>query len=168
VLPALLEALGIEQPILLGHSDGGTIALIHAAHFPVGACIVMAPHVIVEDVSVASIAQARQAYETGDLRSRLARFHKDVDCAFWQWNDAWLSSGFRAFDIRSDCRRITAPVLAIQGRDDVYGTLAQVEEIAPTDGPFACHVIEQCGHSPHRDQPKDVLERIRTFLDGRP
>jgi pimeloyl-ACP methyl ester carboxylesterase len=167
VLPALLEELGIAQPILLGHSDGGTIALIHAAHLPVGACMVMAPHVFVEDVSVAAIAQARDAFGTADLRSRLARFHKDVDCAFWQWNDVWLSDEFRAFDIRSECRRITAPVLAIQGRDDVYGTLAQVEEIAPTQGPFACHVIEQCGHSPHRDQPAAVLERVRTFLDGR-
>jgi pimeloyl-ACP methyl ester carboxylesterase len=168
VLPALLEELGIAQPILLGHSDGGTIALIHAAHLPVGACIVMAPHVIVEDVSVASIAKAREAYEKADLRSRLARFHKDIDCAFWQWNDVWLSREFRAFDIRSECRRITAPVLAMQGRDDAYGTLAQVEEIAPTAGPFACHVIEQCGHSPHRDQPDAVLEHLRPFVDGMP
>src|SRR5688572_1312003 len=122
VLPALLEKLGIDTPVLLGHSDGGTISLLHAAHLPVTACIVMAPHVIVEDVSIRSIEQARVAYETGGLRERLQRFHDDVDGAFWQWNDAWLDPAFRDFDIRTECRRITAPVLAIQGTDDPYGT----------------------------------------------
>lgn len=166
VLPALLDELGATRPILLGHSDGGTIALLHAAHFPVEACIVMAPHVMVEEVSVKSIAQARVAYETGDLRARLARDHADVDCAFWQWNDVWLSEEFRAFDIRSECRRITAPVLALQGREDPYGTLAQIDDIAPTQGPFTRHVIEQCGHSPHRDQPEATLELVRGFVAG--
>jgi pimeloyl-ACP methyl ester carboxylesterase len=128
----------------------------------------MAPHVIVEDVSVASIAQARAAYETGDLRLRLARYHQDVDSAFWQWNDVWLSDAFRAFDIRPECRRISAPVLAIQGRDDPYGTLRQIDEIAPTRGPFSREVIEQCGHSPHRDQPDVSLELVRRFASALP
>jgi pimeloyl-ACP methyl ester carboxylesterase len=97
VLPALLQHLGIAGPVLLGHSDGGSIALLHASRHPVAACIVMAPHVMVEDVSIDSIAQARDAFEHGDLRERLARYHADVDCAFWQWNDAWLDPAFRAF-----------------------------------------------------------------------
>lgn len=164
VLPTLLEELGIGQPVLLGHSDGGTIALLHAAHFPVRACVVMAPHVIVEDVSIAAITQAREAFESGDLRERLARYHADVDGAFWQWNDIWLSPAFRDFDIRGECRRITAPILALQGLDDPYGTLRQIEEIAPTRGPFELQTLAGCGHSPHKDQPEAVLERIVRFL----
>jgi len=168
VLPALLEQLGIERPVLVGHSDGATIALIHASHFPVQACVVMAPHVIVEDISVQSIAQARTAFETGDLRERLKRYHADVDSAFWQWNDIWLSADFRSFDIRAECRRITAPVLAIQGEDDPYGTLLQVRDIEPTKGLFNVEVLAQCGHSPHRDQPERTTGLIRQFLATRP
>jgi len=164
VLPALLERLGIERPVLVGHSDGGTIALIHAGHFAVQACVVMAPHVIVEDVSVRSIEQARDAYEKGELRERLSRYHRDVDCAFWQWNDIWLSPGFRDFDIRAECRRITAPVLAIQGEDDPYGTLQQVRDIEPTLGIFATEILSRCGHSPHRDQPERTTQAIVRFL----
>lgn len=164
VLPALLQALGIGQPILLGHSDGGSIALLHAAHFPVHACVVMAPHVIVEDVSVRAIAQAREAFGRGTLRERLARYHQDVDCAFWQWNDVWLSPGFRSFDIRGECRRISAPVLALQGVQDPYGTLQQIHDIAPTRGCFELEEIADCGHSPHKDQPERVTARIADFL----
>ena len=168
VLPALLEALDIERPVLLGHSDGGTIALLHASHLPVTACVVMAPHVIVEDQSVQAITQAREAYESGDLRERLQRFHADVDCAFWQWNDIWLSPGFRDFDIRSECRHIQAPILAIQGEDDPYGSLRQLDEIEPTRGPFSRLILPQCGHSPHRDQPDRVTQRIVGFLAKQP
>lgn len=164
VLPALLAELGIEKPVLLGHSDGGSIALLHAADFPVTACVVMAPHVIVEDVSVNSIAQARVAYEASGLRERLRRYHADVDGAFWQWNDIWLDPAFRAFDIRAECRRIEAPVLAMQGVDDPYGTLRQIDEIAPTRGPFEREVFAQCGHSPHRDQPDTSRLLIARFL----
>ncbi len=164
VLPELLAVLGVEAPVLLGHSDGGTIALLYAANFPVTACIVMAPHVIVEDLSVQSIAQARTEYQTGALRERLGRHHADVDGAFWQWNDIWLSPAFRAFDIRGECRRIEAPVLAIQGEDDPYGTLRQIEGITPTLGPFSRQVLPQCGHSPHRDQPDSTRKRIVEFL----
>jgi len=126
---------------------------------------VMAPHVIVEDVSVRSIEQARLAFESGELRERLKRYHSDVDCAFWQWNDVWLSASFRDFDIRFECRRITAPVLAIQGEDDPYGTLQQIRDIAPTQGVLELEVVPRCGHSPHRDQPELVTERIRRFLE---
>jgi len=163
VLPELLEALDVDEPVLLGHSDGGTIALIHAAHFTVRACIVMAPHVVVEDISVKSIEQARTAFEGSDLRSRLARYHDDVDVAFWQWNDIWLDPAFRAFDIRAECGRIQAPLLAIQGEDDAYGTLRQIEEIK-TAGTIRREVIAKCGHSPHKDQPEATLQLVANFL----
>jgi pimeloyl-ACP methyl ester carboxylesterase len=150
--------------VLLGHSDGATIALIHAANFPVSACVVLAPHVIVEDLSVESIAKARAAYDSGGLRERLERYHADVDVAFWQWNDIWLSPAFRGFDIRAECRRIEAPVLAIQGEDDPYGTLHQIEGIAPTLGPFSWQILPQCGHSPQRDQADRTRQLIVEFL----
>lgn len=164
VLPALLEQLGIARPVLLGHSDGASIALLHASRFPVAACIVMAPHVMVEDISIESIARARDAYEHGDLRARLARYHANVDCAFWQWNDAWLDPAFRSFDIRGDCRAIRAPVLAIQGDDDAYGTMRQIEEIGPTRGLLQLEKLAACGHSPHRDQPERVTQLVQAFL----
>jgi pimeloyl-ACP methyl ester carboxylesterase len=164
VLPELLARLGIEKPVLLGHSDGGTIALLHASRHALAACVVMAPHVVVEDVSVKSIDEARAAFEAGALRERLGRYHADVDGAFWQWNDIWLSPEFRAFDIRAECRRIETPVLAIQGVDDPYGTLRQIDEIAPTGGPFSTRVLQACGHSPHRDQPQLTTQCIAEFL----
>jgi pimeloyl-ACP methyl ester carboxylesterase len=163
VLPELLDRLGVEWPVLLGHSDGGTIALIHAARFAVRACIVMAPHVIVEDVSVRAIEEARDAYEASGLRQRLARYHDEVDVAFWQWNDIWLAPAFRGFDIRAECRRISAPVLAIQGEDDAYGTLRQIEEIEPS-GRIERAVLARCGHSPHKDQPELTKKRVAEFL----
>ena len=168
VLPALLAQLGVQRPVLVGHSDGGSIALLHASRHPVEACIVMAPHVVVEEVSLRAIAEARDAFVSGALRERLARFHADADVAFWQWNDIWLSEGFRAFDIRPDCRRITAPVLALQGLDDVYGTLRQIDEIAPTLGAFKREALPQCGHSPHRDQPEATTALMVEFLAGLP
>lgn len=166
VLPALLHQLGIENPVLLGHSDGGSIALLHASRHPVQACVVMAPHVVVEDLSITSITQARTAYESAGLRERLARYHADVDCAFWQWNDIWLSPAFRDFDIRQDCRHITAPILAMQGVDDVYGTMRQIEEISPTRGTVRIEKLPQCGHSPQRDQPELSIHLIAEFLAG--
>ena len=162
----LLAALGLERPVLVGHSDGATIALIHAAHHPVAACVVMAPHLMVEDVSVRSIEQARQAYQHGPLRQRLARFHADVDGAFWQWNDIWLSPAFRAFDIRDECRAITAPLLAIQGLDDEYGTLAQIHDLQRAAPHARLLEVPACGHSPHRDQPSAVNAAIAAFLDS--
>ena len=162
-LPELLDALQLERPVLLGHSDGGTIALLHAAHHPLSACIVMAPHVIVEDVSVRAIEAAREAYQGGTLRERLAKFHHDVDNAFWQWNDIWLSPAFRDYDIRDTCRHIACPVLAIQGVDDPYGSLQQIEDIQPAAAITRC-AIPACGHAPHRDQPAATLQAITEFL----
>ena len=164
VLPALLQQLQIERPILLGHSDGASIALLHASRFPVQACIVMAPHVMVEEVTLRAIEQARQAYEQGELRSRLARYHADVDCAFWQWNDIWLNPAFRDFDIREDCRHISAPVLAIQGLDDPYGTVAQIEQIDLPGHQIRREVLKDCGHSPQRDQTARSTALIAEFL----
>ncbi len=168
VLPALLAQLGVERPVLVGHSDGGTIALLHASRHPTEACIVMAPHVIVEDVSIRSITQARAAFTDGDLRQRLLRYHQHVDCAFWQWNDIWLDPAFRDFDIRAECRTIAAPVLAIQGRDDPYGSLAQIDEIDLPAAQITRMVLGDCGHSPHRDQVEDVNRSIDDFLRQRP
>ena len=164
VLPALLEALNIQRPVLLGHSDGGTIALIHASRFEVAACVVMAPHVMVEDISLQAILAARQAYEHGPLRQRLATYHADVDCAFWQWNDVWLSPGFRDFDIRSELGGIRAPLLAIQGEGDPYGTMAQIDDIAKAVPHAQLLKLSDCGHSPHRDQPEAVAQAVQTFL----
>lgn len=164
VLPELLRLLGIARPLLLGHSDGGTIALLHASQHPVAGCIVMAPHVIVEDISVSAIAQAREAYLNGPLRQRLAPFHADVDCAFWQWNDAWLNPAFRSYDIRAEIASITTPLLAIQGEDDAYGTLAQIDEIALKVPQTRLVKLAACGHSPHRDQPEAVAQAIGQFI----
>lgn len=167
VLPALLAQLGIVAPILIGHSDGGTIALLHAAHQAVSACIVMAPHVMVEDISVSAITAAREAYEQGPLRARLAPFHADVDGAFWQWNDVWLSPDFRRYDIRQELASVRAPLLAIQGEDDPYGTMAQIDDIAAVVPHAQLLKLPQCGHSPHRDQPESVAQAIGAFLLNR-
>jgi len=164
VLPELLQTLGIECPVLLGHSDGGTIALLHASQLPVAGCIVMAPHVIVEDISVTAISAAKDAYENGPLRQRLAPFHADVDCAFWQWNDVWLSEAFRSFDIRQELAGISAPLLAIQGETDPYGTLAQIDDIARVVPHARLLKLPNCGHSPHRDQPEAVAQAVQAFM----
>ena len=167
VLPALLAALGIDEPcVLFGHSDGGSIALIHAALCPqrVAAVIVLAPHILVEDISVLSIAAARQAYESTDLRQRLQRHHADVDSAFLGWADAWLAADFRAWSIESLLVRIACPVLAVQGLDDEYGTLAQVEGIAARVPGTRLLALPDCGHSPHRDRPQEVIEATSAWL----
>jgi len=165
VLPLLLAALHIKRPVLLGHSDGATIALLHASRFTVSACIAMAPHVVVEDLAVVAIAKAKTEFLSGGLRQRLAKYHTDVDGAFWQWNDVWLSEGFRSFDIRPECRTIKAPLLLIQGLDDEYGSLLQLDEIARAL-PHAQQLrLASCGHSPHRDRPGESIAAIKSFLD---
>lgn len=167
VLPELLEALNVKNPVLLGHSDGGTIALLHAARHPLSACIVMAPHVMVEDMSIAAIEAMREAFVSGNLRERLSRFHAHVDTAFWQWNDVWLSPAFRSFDIRHDCKHIACDVLALQGADDAYGTMQQIDDIQPSAGRITRYAVPACGHSPHRDQPEEVLKQVLSFLQGK-
>ena len=168
VLPRLLAACGVERPVLVGHSDGATIALLHASRHPVTACVAMAPHVFVEDEALRSIAQARDAYLQHGLRERLSRHHQDVDCAFWQWNDVWLSDAFRAFDMRADCRRISVPLMLVQGKDDEYGTLAQLDEIEAAARQSTRLVLDACGHSPHRDQPEALTNGLAVFLRDLP
>ena len=162
----LMRTLGMNPSVLVGHSDGGTIALLHAAHHAVSACIVMAPHVMVEEISVRSIETAREAFEKGPLRQRLAPFHADVDGAFWQWNDVWLSPAFRNYDIRQEIASIQAPLLAIQGENDAYGTMAQIDDIAAAVPHAQLLKLPQCGHSPHKDQPEAVTLAIDAFLSG--
>jgi pimeloyl-ACP methyl ester carboxylesterase len=169
VLPQVLAQLGISHPVLVGHSDGATIALLHAANHDVAACVAMAPHVFVEDMSLHAIEQARQLYETdpnatGGLRQRLARHHRDVDNAFWQWNDVWLSEAFRNFDIRADIRSIVAPLLLVQGADDEYGSMEQLNAIETATADVTRLELIQCGHSPHRDQPDRLIDAVRRFL----
>jgi pimeloyl-ACP methyl ester carboxylesterase len=164
VLPALLQALRIERPWLFGHSDGGSIALLHAAEFDVSGIVAVAPHVFVEDVSIASIEQARVTYETTDLRERLARYHADPDSAFRGWNDAWLDPAFRAWNIESVLDSIACPVLAVQGADDEYGTLAQIRAIQTRLPKTRLLVIPKCGHSPHRDRPELLASAAARFI----
>ena len=168
VLPALLGALPMttagSPPVLLGHSDGATIALLYASRFPVTACIAMAPHVVLENIAVDAITQAKVAFMSGGLRERLARHHADVDGAFWQWNDVWLSEAFSRFDIRPDCRRITSPLLLIQGTDDEYGTMLQLDDIQKAATHARQLRLADCGHSPQRDQPQACIDGITEFL----
>ena len=167
VLPEFLDGLAIERPLLVGHSDGGSIALIHAGagSRAVAGIVAMAPHVIVEDVSIASIAAARAAYETTALRDKLARHHSDVDGAFRGWNDIWLSADFRAWNIESYLPRIACPILAMQGEDDEYGTMDQLARIARGARDVELLKLPDCRHSPHRDQPDAVLAAIARFVD---
>lgn len=165
-LPRLLDALGVQAPILFGHSDGASIALIHAGgtRRDMTALVLMAPHVMVEDISVASIAQAKVAYETTDLRARLAKYHADVDSAFRGWNDIWLDPAFRAWNIEQYLPGIRCPILAIQGEDDEYGTMDQVERIARQCRDVDLVKLADCRHSPHKDQPEAVLAAVGEFV----
>ena len=159
VLPALLAALEVDRaPWLFGHSDGGSIALLHAARFPdrVAGVVALAPHLFVEDVSVASIEDARVAYATTDLKARLARYHDDPDSAFRGWNDIWLDPAFRAWNITAEIAAIRCPVLAIQGEDDQYGTMAQIDAIAAQCRGHAC----SCA-SPHAGTRRTATSRTR-------
>jgi pimeloyl-ACP methyl ester carboxylesterase len=169
VLPRVLEVAGVRDAVLVGHSDGASIAIAYAGARPAGlrGLVLEAPHVVCEDVSVRSIAKAREAYEQGDLRARLAKYHgSNVDFAFRGWNDAWLDPRFRAFDLRPFLPTIAVPTLVLQGDDDEYGTRAQVDETAKgiVDAPVTVRMLPRCGHAPHRDQPQRTLDEILTFL----
>jgi pimeloyl-ACP methyl ester carboxylesterase len=166
-LPAVLDAIRFERGILLGHSDGASIAAIYAGEFAderIEGLVLMAPHLFTEKPGLASIAQARQAYETGDLRFRLAKYHAHVDNAFWGWNRAWLDPGFKAWNIEDKVESWRVPALVIQGVDDQYGTLAQVRAIeARSPAPVKSLVLDACRHSPQIDQPRATLEAIAAF-----
>jgi pimeloyl-ACP methyl ester carboxylesterase len=167
VLPALLQALNVnEPPWLLGHSDGGSIALLYAARHAAAGVVAMAPHIMVEEVSVKSIALAKQAYENTDLRARLARYHDDVDSAFWGWNRIWLASEFRNWSIEHELDAITCPLLAVQGVNDEYGSLAQIRNIQHHVPHTQLLEIDHCGHSPHRDQPQGLTQACVNFFNA--
>jgi pimeloyl-ACP methyl ester carboxylesterase len=171
LLPEILDVARIDRAILWGHSDGGSIALIAAADNPdrVAAMVLEAPHVFVEDIGLASIDRMRTLFATSDLRERLARHHQHVDVAFSGWCDIWLDPTFRSWNLERELRRVTCPVLLVQGVQDRYGTLAQIDAIAKTvRGPVERLVLDPCGHSPHRDQRAAVLDAVARFVGPLP
>ena len=169
-LPEVLDGAGVREAYLVGHSDGGSIALIHSstprAVPRVRGLLLEAPHVFCEEITVRAIEQARDEYLHGDLRARLERYHGgNVDCAFWGWNRAWLDPGFRAWNIEDRLPAITVPVLVVQGVDDPYGTLRQVEAIERRCGGTVRRcILERCGHSPHRDRYEATLSGMSAFV----
>ncbi len=166
VLPALLAHFGIAKPVLLGHSDGASIALIYAGTHPDGPAGLMleAPHVFVEDLSIASIEAARHIFATTDLEQRLAPYHADPGTTFRGWNDIWLDPRFRAWNIEDYLAAIRCPILLIQGENDEYGTRAQLDSIARRTPASEILLLPNCRHSPHRDQPERTLARMRDWL----
>ena len=178
VLPALLRALAIDatdatdtanaadKPWLFGHSDGGSIALLYAARFAsqVAGTVVLAPHIKVEEFGLKGIRAAREAYLHGDLKSGLARHHQDPDSAFWGWNTIWLDPAFAAWNIEAELAHIAGPLLAVQGVQDQYGTMAQIDGIAFHAPQTALLKLQECGHSPHRDQPQAVIAAVSDFI----
>jgi pimeloyl-ACP methyl ester carboxylesterase len=170
VLPKLLDWIGFRRGILVGHSDGASIAAIYAGGVQdhrVRAVVLMAPHFVVEDLSVASIAAIRTAYETTDLKSKLTRWHKNVDNAFYGWNGAWLDPEFRRWDISEYLAYIRVPIAVIQGGQDQYGTFRQVE-VAQEECycPVDVTILPEAGHSPHREAPGATLKAIAEFADA--
>jgi pimeloyl-ACP methyl ester carboxylesterase len=168
-LPSLLTQLGLSQIHVLGHSDGASIALLAAARTPqhIASLILEAPHVFVEGLTVASIAAIGRAYATSDLGTRMARYHADPDHVFRRWNDIWLDPAFASWNIEAELPQVVAPMLLIQGRDDEYGTLEQLDRIQRVLPVAARFELPGCRHSPHRDQESAVLNVIRAFLNER-
>jgi pimeloyl-ACP methyl ester carboxylesterase len=161
--------LAIETPILIGHSDGASIALIHAGAGmrPVAGVVALAPHVLVEERSLAGIRAARHEYLHGDLAARMGRYHDDPDATFWGWNDIWLSDSFRAWNIEAHLPAITCPVLLVQCADDRYGTLDQLDRIErQVAGPVERLVLPDGGHAPHLSHPDAVANRIAAFVSS--
>lgn len=169
-LPQLLIELEITNPVLVGHSDGASIALLHAGECRNGVAglVLMAPHCFVEDISIRSIEAAKRAYETTDLPAKLAKYHRDVKRTFYGWNDIWLSPDFRSWNIEDCLPHIACPILAIQGEDDEYGSMAQIESIAAqatASSRVELLKLADCRHSPHRDQTRSVIEAINRFVE---
>ena len=165
LLPEILAAAGIDDPVLVGHSDGASIAIIHAGSGGKARALVLeAPHVFTEQMGLRSIANAREAYERGDLRQRLAKYHQDVDAAFWGWNRPWLDPEFRDWNLEEFLPRIAAPVLVVQGEQDEYGTGKQIDAIRRGARSVEVLLLPRCGHSPHRDQPEAALRGIAAFV----
>jgi pimeloyl-ACP methyl ester carboxylesterase len=164
VLPEVLAAAGVERPVLVGHSDGASIALIHAATHPTAGLVLLAPHVFVEDICVEAIAETRETFADGGLRERMARHHRDPEVTFSGWCDVWLDAEFRSWNLESFLPHIDVPVLLIQGADDEYGTLAQIDAIERgVRGPVERLVLSG-GHSPHLEHPDVVPAAIARFI----
>lgn len=170
VLPKLLESLSIDPARddiwLFGHSDGGSISLLFASHFThhLKGCVVLAPHIFVEPITVQSIEQAKQNYLQTDLPKKLSKYHHDADATFWRWNDIWLDPEFLNWDIQHEISSITCPILAVQGLDDEYGTLEQIRGIKRLSPQTELLELAQCGHSPHRDQPSTLIDASSRFI----
>jgi pimeloyl-ACP methyl ester carboxylesterase len=167
-LPQLLDAIGFKRGLLIGHSDGASIAAIYAGSHQdhrIGGLVLIAPHFFTEDAGIASIVEAKKAYETGDLRARLSRWHADVDNAFKGWNGAWLDPGFRKWDITEFLAYIRVPVLIVQGKDDQYGTVKQIE-VAQEECycPVEVALLPGARHSPQRETPDATLKAISEFV----
>ncbi len=168
VLPEVLDAIGVHSTVLLGHSDGATIAAIHAGKVDdprITGIVLLAPHFFTEAAGLAEIAKARDAFETGDLRARLGKYHRDPDNAFRGWNDAWLDPGFEAWNVAGILNQIRVPVLAIQGREDPYGSLAQIDAVAHRvcQAPVSTLILDGCRHAPHLEQGPAVVAAIAAF-----
>jgi pimeloyl-ACP methyl ester carboxylesterase len=167
ILPRVLDAAGLTRAILIGHSDGGSIAAIHAGAVRdprIAGIVLIAAHFFVEDPNIVSIARIRTEYETTDLRTRLARYHANVDNAFRGWNDAWLDPRFRDFDITGTLPHISVPVLALQGAEDPYGTEAQLKALERmVRSPLETRLIQGARHAPHQEAKQETLAAIATF-----
>jgi pimeloyl-ACP methyl ester carboxylesterase len=166
-LPEFLKNVKVENPILVGHSDGASIALIHAgAGHAVRGVVAMAPHVFIEPACLSSIEKAARAFETTDLAEKLGRYHRDARRTFYGWADVWLDAEFKWWDIREDyLPSVRCPVLAIQGRDDEYGTMQQLDDLKrQVGGPCQLLKLQACGHAPFKDQPDRVLVAIEDFV----
>jgi pimeloyl-ACP methyl ester carboxylesterase len=167
VLPSLLDALGIRAPVwLFGHSDGGSISLLFAARFGerVAGAVVLAPHIVVEDLSVESIALARDAFRETDMRERMAKYHDDPDSTFWGWNDIWLHPPFKEWSIEREIESIRCPLLAVQGLDDEYGTLEQIRGIRRRVPQTELLELPDCRHSVHKDQTERLIAAATEFI----
>ena len=169
VLPRVLDAIGFRRGLLVGHSDGASIAAIYAGSVQdhrVRGLVLMAPHFFTEDMGIAEIARAKAAFETGDLRAKLARWHADVDNAFRSWNDAWLDPEFRKWDITDALAYIRVPILIVQGEDDQYGTVRQIE-VAQEECycPVEVALLPDTRHAPHREAPEATLRAVSEFAN---
>jgi pimeloyl-ACP methyl ester carboxylesterase len=165
-LPDLLQKLEIDRPILFGHSDGASIALIHAATHPVRGSILLAPHLFVEEISLASIREIQSHYDSSDLKDRLARYHDHPDSTFRGWSDIWLNPDFRSWNIENFLPLIASPILVIQGLDDQYGTMEHLERIEQRVPGTQVLKLADCRHSPHIDQPDAVIKTSTCFIAG--
>ena len=164
ILRCLLTDNGLTDAILLGHSDGGSIALLYASRHPTTGIVLMAPHVFVESLSLESIRAAGVRFAQSDLPQRLGRYHDDVEHTFRAWHEIWTAPEFESWNIETETARITAPMLVIQGQDDEYGTAAQYEAIVRAAPQTDQLILSRCGHSPHRDRPQAVLSAVAGFV----